>query len=507
MAPNGWSSTPVDSRVSAAQAVTTASSYRGGGFTNWKLPTGLQIQGICRYAAGLNPASNNACSDNDQINANFGDGKSTNRGEYYWTGSGSSQQTVEGRTDLVSGHNTSDETGNWYVRPVRSFTYTPPTTTSTLPLTCERGGKCEVGDISPDGNLIISLQGSGRNISYTELAPRNWARSLQTAGNLGDPELIKGTGVTEIGKYRGARSSDWRLPTIEQMRSAFVFFKTPVFNSECRDIGNSNRTITAELRDFQINNLSYWVTDPQQPGNFVAFESASGALYYDAHRYLTPWGYKTDASLVKRGVRPVRTVKYDGPNMTVTPYKFTPTKCENTSPPTTTATTLPASCQQRGLCRVGEVGPHGGIIITVDQSVKDGPRYTEMALLTNTNPDCNGTAIFDSCTRREWDNGTYSAPFGEYPTRQDLTSISRNRALYSRLNLRNAYYWTNEYVGVNGVLKSDFTGSLSDVAQNLEISQFTEAIAVQVSSGRTLRMTQAYFRGVIRWNCSKACVR
>lgn len=508
MAPNDWSSSTNDTRVSSAQAVATASAYRGGGFTNWKLPTNLQIQEICRYAAGLNPTSNEACSENDRINTNFGDGKSTRRGEYYWTGSGSSQQTVEGRTDLVSGQNVSDKTGDWYVRPVRSFVYTPPTTTtSTLPLTCDRGGKCKVGDISPAGNLIISVQGSGNNISYTELAPRNWAPSLQVAGNLGDPDLIKSTGVTEIGKYRGARSSDWRLPSVEQMRAAFVFFKTPVFSSDCRDTGNTSRTITSELRDFQVNNTSYWVTDPQQPGRFVSFESASGAVYYDAHRYLTAWGYKTDSSLVKRGVRPVRTVEYTGPAMTVSTYKWSPAKCETTSPPTTTATTLPATCQQRGLCRVGEVGPHGGIIITVNQWVKDGPQYTEMAVPTGARPDCQGTAIFDSCTRREWDNGTYSAPFGQYPTRQDLLSISRNLSLYSKLQLRNAYYWTNEYIGVNGLLKSDFTGGLSDVAQNLEIEEFAEALAVQVRSGKALRMSQAYFRGVVRWNCSKACVR
>jgi hypothetical protein len=80
-------------------------------------------------------------------------------------------------------------------------------------------------------------------------------------------------------------------------------------------------------------------------------------------------------------------------------------------------------------------------------------------------------------------------------------------SLYSKLQLRNAYYWTNEYIGVNGLLKSDFTGGLSDVAQNLEIEEFAEALAVQVRSGKALRMSQAYFRGVVRWNCSKACVR
>ena len=507
MAPNGWSSSADDSRVSSTQAVATAAAYRGGGFTNWRLPTNIEIQEVCRYAAGLNPTSNEACSENDQINKNFGDGKSTRRGEYYWTGSGSSKQTVEGRTDLVSGQNLSDKNGEWYVRPVRSFFYTPPTTTSTLPPTCERGGQCEVGDISPAGNLIISMEGSGRNITYTELAPQDWAPSLQVAGNNGDPNLIKNTGISEINKYRGAKSSEWKLPNIEDMRAAFVFFNTPVFNNDCRDTGNNSRRITSELRDFQVKNLTYWVTDPKQPSKFVAFEFATGAVYYDAHRYMTAWGYKTDSTLVKHGVRPVRTVEYNGPAMTVAPYKWSPAKCENTSPPTTTATTLPATCQQRGLCRVGDIGPYGGIIITVNQSVNDGPQYTEMAVVTATKTDCQGSAEFDKCTRRAWDNGTYSAPFGQYPTREDLYSISRNWRLFERLKLRGSYYWTNEYVGTNGLLKSDFTGGIGDVAKNLEIEKFTEAGAVHVMTGKFLRMSQAYFRGVIRWNCSRACVR
>ena len=503
VAPVGWNGGTQDSNASASYAKTLVSEYRGGGLSDWTLPdTYIAIQALCHYAGGRDPMTKDPCVENASIKPAFGDGKSTRRGEYYWAGSKSGATQ---KTDLVSGHNLGDLTGFAYVRPMRVFVYVPPTTTTTIPKTCAQGGKCAVGDISPAGNLIIAMEGSGNSISYTEIAPREWApANLYVANNYDDVRLIKSAALSTVSQYRGAGASDWRLPTIADMRAAFVYFTVPKFRSDCSDDrSNAARTITQELRPFRIG-YNYWVTDPSQPNRYISFDAATGAVYYDAHRYMTPWGYKYGETTMKYGVRPMRTVRYTGPSMTVAPYVWAPAKCEYTSPPTSTVTTQPATCRQGGRCVVGDVGPFGGIIIAVNSRVTDGPQYTEMSAFSGW--DCQGTSLGSSCLEREWDNGSFQTPFGKYPTPDELIAVARDRNLVARLGLRRSGYWTDKYVTRSGILSADFTGNLNEMGRSLKLNEIDAALAVNMSNGRPVTTSYAYFRGVVRWNCRAACV-
>jgi hypothetical protein len=192
--------------------------------------------------------------------------------------------------------------------------------------------------------------------------------------------------------------------------------------------------------------------------------------------------------------------------MDVVPYKWSPSKCETTSPPTTTVTTVPANCVQWGRCAVGDLGPHGGLIIAVKRNVTDGPQYTEMEIAKNNNLDCQGTTLVSGCLMREWDDGSFRSPFGFYPSEAELKALASNRSLRSRLNLKPNFYWTSRYVGKSVSVSGDFNGSLSDLAQSLEVEKFEDAVAVSMSNGSSRVTSTAYFRGVIRWNCTKACV-
>lgn len=505
IAPSGWASTSTDQDplLSATDARSEALKYRGGGFSDWTMPAEWMITRICHVAAGRSPDSQGACSDNPSIGKEFGSGNSVRNQELYWNGN---SNTARFKTDFISGRNTQDSGGKAYLRPVRSYSYVPPTTTTTIPKTCADGGKCAVGDISPSGNLIIFIEDDRGSISYTEIAPRNWGASLMAAGQTGDPELIRATAVNEATRYGPRGTSGWAVPTVEQMSQVFVFFAQPKFDASCRDTSTVNRTLTPAQQPFRLGSLSYWITDPTQRNRSVALETASGAVYFDAQRYLSPWGYKDGSDVVKRGVRPVRTVRYTGPPMDVAKYVWSPTKCERTSPPTTTATTLPATCVQRGQCRVGDVGPHGGIIISVNRAVADGPQYTEMATTPNNRSDCAGTSFASRCVMREWDDGTYRTPFGSYPTPSELVTVARSNALRSVLKLKSSPYWTNRWIGRSGVLGGDFNGNLGELAQSLEVQKFEEAIAVNMANGSPRVTSIAYFRGVIRWNCQRACV-
>ena len=363
-----------------------------------------------------------------------------------------------------------------------------------------------MGDVSPAGNLIVSIYKNGSAIFYNEIAARDWGSSLRPAGNTGDPELVRRTAVTEANSFQSKDSASWHMPTVDEMRDVFVFFADPQFDSSCRDTSTKNRALSVTQQPFRLSSVSYWVIDPTQANRSVAIETATGAVYYDADRYMSPWGYKDGSLTMKRGVRPIRTVRYTGPAMDVQQYQWSPAKCESTSPPTTTVTTVPANCVQWGRCAVGDLGPHGGLIIAIKRDVVDGPQYTEMGIALNNNADCQGTSINSRCEMREWDDGSFRSPFGSYPTEEELKYVSRSKDLRSRLRLKNNFYWTSRYVGKSGMVSGDFTGNLGDLAQSLDVQKIDDAVAINMANGSPQTRSTAYFRGVIRWNCTKACV-
>ena len=165
MAPSGWSDPTAnkDPLLTADKAKSVVATYRGGGLSDWTLSPSFMIQLLCRVAAGQSPDASNIGCENPSIAKDFGDGKSIRGSATYWNDS------AKMKTDFVSGRNVQDATGEAYVRPVRTFTYVPPTTTTTIAKTCFQGGVCRVGDISPSSNLIVSMD----CLLYTSPSPRD----------------------------------------------------------------------------------------------------------------------------------------------------------------------------------------------------------------------------------------------------------------------------------------------------------------------------------------------
>jgi hypothetical protein len=502
LAPAGWAGiVGRDPLMSSSDAVRAAKAYSINGLSDWDLPPSYVIDDVCHYAAGDPAGSKEACANNSKIKGQFGDGSNKPESSYYWY---YDSGTTVYKNDFVSGRHSSDTSKQSYVRPARMFTYSPPTTTTTVPPTCATGGRCAIGDISPSGNLIVDIAWNGSSIDMTEMAVKSWNPSLQTPGSNDDPKLTRADAGVKASAFRSG--SNWHLPTITEMRAAYLYFQMPVFNASCADVGSTSRPLTSTLYPFRISG-KYWVYDPTAARDFTAFDVNDGAAYYDANYYSTPWGQKVDTTTNKYFVRPFRTVRYTGPTMSVASYYWNPSKCRSTYAPTTTTTTMPATCVQGGLCKVGDIGPNGGYIIYVNTAVTDGPEYTEMQRVSSSSQDCNGYNGLDRCTMRPWNNGTYTAPFGNFPTLTELLSLQRNAKLRSDLKMRDSYYWTNKYLKTNGTLTSDFTGGLSDLAQNLEINSFEEAVGVNVSNAKVDSLSMAYFRGVLRWKCYRACVK
>jgi hypothetical protein len=499
MAPAGWNGGATDPLVSANDAVRVASDYRGGGLADWTLIPSEQVaRTMCVIAGGQASASSQNCGAGT-VDAQFGDGKA-NGNSYYWYKEGSS---ISGKMDFVSGVTKGSLSSPAYVRPVRIFRYVAPTTSATsttIPASCALNGPCAVGDISPAGNLIIDVQTVGQKIQYVEIAPKTWSDGR-------DPSDTRRGGMTLAANYQGPKSTDWRLPTIAEMRSAYVYFSDAKFDNDCRNISTSNRQLSSSQIGFSLGGSSYWVIDESARDKYVAFDVSSGAVYFNADSYQTAWGTKTDGNVAKRYVRPVRTVEYTGPAITVTPFVYSPARCKDVSAPTTAPpTTVAVNCAGRGRCSVGDIGPNGGIIIAVNKNAVDGPEYTEMAKLQSSNADCAGTNISSKCVKRSWFDGSYSAPFGSYPTVDELKAVAANKTLMANLQLRKDQYWTNRYRKTVGMINGDFTGNLTDLGRSLTVSIVKAAYSVNMSNGKDDTSTTAYFRGVTRWKCQAACV-
>lgn len=500
MAPAGWSGGGRDPLVSAAVAAKTASDYRGGGKTDWRLP--IDIETVCKFATRQLDATESYCPEpTGKIDASFGDGTGARFASFYWYGP--SPATTPDQMDFASTRRMRGYRDEAYVRPVRSWTYVPPTTTTTVPPRCgEVRGKCKIGDISPTGGLIIDFSTRGGTPTYTEVAPKTWFESIKPkgwTGSLYDPMFPRADAVANIAKLAALDGKSWSLPTDRQMRAALLFFAgNPTFAPDCSVRFDSWRSLTLDQRDFGFGGLSYWITSPVRSSKFDNFNFATGAAYYDV------------ASFSVSNVRPFAERPYlggDNPQ----PATWSPAKCETQVIPTTTTTTQLVSCAGGGRCNIGDIGPNRGIIIGIKRGSTPGDvTYTEMQGTTNPTFDCQGTSWGNSCTTGQYDDFVRTrgrnGVFDDYPTTAELRTVAASPTIKAALRLRNAWYFSSTY-RASATLTADVNAdSIKDLGRSLELQDTTLGIAIFMGNGSSVETQYAYFRGVNHWKCRFSCI-
>jgi hypothetical protein len=356
-APAKWTT---ESQVNWKTISARVNEYRGGGFSDWKLPTIDQMDTlgnpILQFVGGNMIWSSTAISGSTYA--------------WYWRGS-------RNVADQTSG----PSAAGWVMQavPVRNFTEAntpctavaavtttaaPATTTTTgVPATCANGGVCAKQQIGGGGGTIVSesVDAAG-GATYLEVAPANWTAndmSLQMVDNYSISVAQKVKTYTIGGK------NDWHLPTINE------------FASWCA----SGLVAIDKI-------ATYWVQN--EGGATLAGNATSCSSSYG----------QTNSNTMLR-VRPVRVtgvsaqvrasaVAYFAANPTTTLAAPTTTSTLTTSTPTTiasTTTTRAASkCASGGTCVVGDTGPGGGKVFYVstgvinsESNISNGGKYLEAA--------------------------------------------------------------------------------------------------------------------------------
>jgi len=172
----------------------------------------------------------------------------------------------------------------------------------------------------------------------------------------------------------------------------------------------------------------------------------------------------------------MRTGKYNGPAMTYVNPRFTPAECENAAIATTTTAPDTRTCAQGGLCRVGDEGQRGGVVIAVNNSKPRGQRNVEMAKYgwLYARGDCEQSGLFNSCIGGEWAEWKASGTGDHYrfPTVAELQSIRfLSQANKDKLGLRDSSYYSSEncgrYMTTNVPLESWTEGGSQAMSYNI----------------------------------------
>lgn len=504
IAPAGWDKGGRDPLVASSIAVPTASAYNGGGFSDWRLPTGMEIEIVCKFATRQLAATSSACPEPvGKIDTSFGDGTGARGASFYWHGS----QPIRDRMDFASTRRTQAADAMSYVRPVRKWAFVPPTTT-TIPNTtttifrsCAAGGPCKIGDISPTGGLIVDFSGSGSSMTYTEMASKDWRKVFDPQSS-GEPAVPLAEMKNYVAVLAQRTASPWKLPTDRQMRAAFLFFaNNPTFGPDCTANFSSWRTLTIEQQPFRFGSLSYWIEAAGRVNRFDNFNIAAGAAYYDV-------GSDRMYSGRPFAERPYR----GGGNPIPATWPANSTGCATRTIPTTTTTTVLVGCAGGGRCNIGDIGPSGGLIIGIKRGQAPGDiTYTEMQIATNSRFDCGNTGVGSRCLGGGYDDFErtrgLNGVFDDYPTVAELQLVARTSSLKARLGLQNSWYFSSTYrktAMLTGDVNAD---SLAELGRSLELDDTTVGVAVYVASprGDTREMTTAFFRGVNIWKCRFSC--
>lgn len=176
----------IASNSQSGTAATASAAYRGGGKSDWFLPSLAELSPLTTFAAN---------------------GGSFSTG-FYW--SSSEYLATSARIQSLSGGGGGSATKSsaLLVRPIRVFGQT-----SCALGTRSDGSNCEVGDLGPGGGTIFYASATSflcgtylsANCNYLEAAPNTWS------GGTADSGQTWAGAVSGAGTYRGGGYSDWYI--------------------------------------------------------------------------------------------------------------------------------------------------------------------------------------------------------------------------------------------------------------------------------------------------------
>lgn len=357
MAPPGWDGSPDPMIGQAADVRSKLAAYKGGGFSDWRAPLESEWSRVCRMPVMPPYADTAACISGLGLGGvDYGN----NQNFRYWTHEKATLPYAQSKNLRfykvdTGGPDYSDLTPR--LHPVRtwkrlrvSLTTVPttlPTTTTTIALppvvpwpgstvtTCSDVGKCSLGQRTSSGGLIIEVQSSGAETVYLEMAPDGWSGSADKR----DPLVDANGALQALEKFNATSAGGgWTLPIDSQLAAIchIAAGRSPATSTPCID----SRRIAAAFAAGGTDAF-YW----GGRGNSVA-----GKTDFVTGRNLGDLGGKAF-------VRPVRLVRYVAP---------------------TTTTTIPKSCAQGGVCKIGDISPTGGLIVDF-AGFGSSMTYTELA--------------------------------------------------------------------------------------------------------------------------------
>ena len=337
----------------AASAAVVALSYRGGGFSDWALPSEMEGRAVCNYAqrkSTLLPGHSTAC----RMGA---DGKWASLPTAYWMSMnlGKSSANYGGRIDMKGMWPISGDSRNSLlaVRPVRTFlgekaaatttttvasTIAPTTTarvTTTLAptttiKTCAQGGTCVVGDRGPGGGTVYYVSTAGftcgeslaSTCHYLEVSPTDWKASTPSSANCVNPDSLNASCVwgtttpyvNTSGAVGQGRENNRQITLNVSVLSAWATVVSRAYQgggksdwflpsqheldelckyANGKPTGNQQVGCTAGTIQSGFNNMTYWSSNDGGSGTAIAINFATGQQSFPA---------KTNAYLI----RPIR---------------------------------------------------------------------------------------------------------------------------------------------------------------------------------------------------------
>jgi hypothetical protein len=176
----------IASNSQSGMAATASAAYRGGGKSDWFLPSIAELGQLSSFAAK---------------EGGFSTG-------FYW--SSSEYLATSARIQSLTGGGGGSETKSsaLLVRPIRVFGQT-----SCALGTRSDGSNCEVGDLGPGGGTIFYASATSflcgtylsANCNYLEAAPNTWS------GGTADSGQTWSGAISGAGTYRGNGYSDWYI--------------------------------------------------------------------------------------------------------------------------------------------------------------------------------------------------------------------------------------------------------------------------------------------------------
>jgi len=224
-------------------------------------------------------------------------------------------------------------------------------TNPSTPVSCAIGGVCAVGDIGPGGGIVFYDAGSPQSWGrYMEAAPNTWN------GSDGDPLAEWGCSSTSISGAKGTAIGTGAVNT-----AAIV--------AGCPDLG-----IAAKLADaLTIGSRSDWFLPSKDELTLMytnLYQAGVGGFATDAY-----WSSSdVDADFAwhqyfRNGNQFYGSKDNYGYIWPVRAFGLTST--------TTTTVVVSGSCAIGGICRIGDIGPGGGIVFYDAGSPQSWGRYLE----------------------------------------------------------------------------------------------------------------------------------